>query len=142
MRHDHPRKTTDFCDKHWAPIRDDAGEAHADGRVRKANLTYASVLALDELFADPAFIEELGFDPRHVAPSGEALAILNETLLRFSPVCCYLTEEARERVLRKSRDPPIELERLEAAIRADRAEHEAPPDHPSSPAIPAGWQNT
>lgn len=100
----------DYCDQHLVEIRHDQGEADPDGRIKTADTDYASILLVEELLHNPAFIESLGFDPHTVLLTRERTAQIVALLPSFSPICCHIGARARERVIRKSRHPPIEYE--------------------------------
>jgi hypothetical protein len=100
----------DYCDAHFNEVRHDPGEADPDGRLKKADPGYASILMSEEILRSRAFIERVGFDPHEVILTTDRADAITDALPEFAPFCCTLGAIVRRRVLRRSRHPPIEYE--------------------------------
>ena len=133
----------DYCDAHLTELRRDSGEADPDGRVKKADQGFASLLLVEEVLRSPDFIECVGFDPHNVMLTPARMTLIKTALPSFAPFCCFLGAACRERVLRKSRHPPVELEyerRLQALASEAPAPAKAAEGERSGEGAP--WSNT
>lgn len=68
-----------WCEKHWDPVR----------RDRTINGVYLTLLVTESFLAD----ERVG---EFCTPKGENVAkieLLNQAVIRFSPLCCFLGDE-------------------------------------------------
>jgi hypothetical protein len=123
------RAMDDYCDAHLLEVLHDPGEADVDGRIKTADRDYATVLLIEELLVHPSFIERFGVDPRRVILTSAEKHRLALVLPEFAPFCCTIGKQARERVLRKARHPPVEVELARRAL--DRLE--VPSDEAGTP---------
>lgn len=147
MRTQGNERADDYCDEHLLEVRRDPGEADPDGRIKRADPEYASLLIVEEVLRSPEFIAHVGFDPHAVLLTPTRTRVIATALPDFGPFCCYLGKKARERVIRKARHPPIEFE-MERRAHAAHVHAPAPTakqaahEHRAPEGDDAPWANT
>lgn len=85
------RSHNQWCEQHWAPVRAGVLAGTMSG-------LQATVTLVEEYLA---LLEARGFNPDPHQPRR-----LNRLILEHSPLCCYVGEAARARVLEAARASP------------------------------------